>query len=189
VSDGRDRRVGLLHGLTQTIAIVLVTASVVLRIVDVAAGAVALLAAGTGLSLASAYLGGHLVLGRGVMVDHNAWTVGPRQWTSTVAVAELEDGRPQMADVDGRQILVTRVDGVISAIENACSHAGGPLSMGAVRDGTVTCPWHGSCFRLRDGAVLNGPAQAPQPMLETRVREGVVQVRGRRVPRTVETNH
>lgn len=189
VSDGRDRRVGLLHGLTQTAALGLVTGSVVLRIVDVPAGAVALLVSGTGLSMASAYLGGHLVLGRGVMVDHNAWTAGPRQWTPTVAVAELDDDRPHAADVEGRQVLVTRVDGVIAAIENACSHAGGPLSMGAVRDGTVTCPWHGSCFRLRDGVVVRGPAQAAQPMLETRVRDGVVQVRGRRVARTVETNH
>ncbi len=188
VSDGRDRRVGLLHGITQTAAIALVTGSVVLRIIDVPTGAVALLAGGTALSMASAYLGGHLVFGRGVMVDHNAWTAGPRQWTPTIAVADLQDARPHVADVEGRQVLVTRVDGTISAIENACSHAGGPLSMGVARAGTVTCPWHGSCFRLRDGAVVKGPAQAPQPMLETRVREGVVEVRGRRAPRRVEAS-
>lgn len=183
VSDGRDRRVGLLHGLTQTVAIALVAGSVVLRIVDVPTGAVVLLVTGAGLSMASAYLGGHLVLGRGVMVDHNAWTVGPRQWTPTVAVTDLENDQPHVADVEGRKILVTRVDGTISVVENACSHAGGPLSMGVVRDGTITCPWHGSCFRLRDGAVLNGPAQVPLPMLEARVRDGIVEVRGRRPPR------
>jgi nitrite reductase/ring-hydroxylating ferredoxin subunit len=41
----------------------------------------------------------------------------------------------------------------------------------------VTCPWHGSCFRLRDGAVVKGPAQHPQPVLETRVRDGAIEVR------------
>jgi nitrite reductase/ring-hydroxylating ferredoxin subunit len=52
--------------------------------------------------------------------------------------------------------------------------------MGKVADGVVTCPWHGSCFRLRDGAVVRGPAQNPQPMLEARVRDGSVEVRAHR---------
>jgi nitrite reductase/ring-hydroxylating ferredoxin subunit/uncharacterized membrane protein len=180
VSDGRDRRVGLLHGITQTIALALVSGSVVLHLVDVPAAGVVLLVAGTGLSMASAYLGGHLVLGRGVMVDRNAWTVGPRQWTPAVALDELVDGAPKPVEIEGRIILVTRIDGAISAIENACSHAGGPLAMGKVADGVVTCPWHGSCFRLRDGAVVRGPAQNPQPMLEARVRDGSVEVRAHR---------
>jgi nitrite reductase/ring-hydroxylating ferredoxin subunit/uncharacterized membrane protein len=180
VSDGRDRRVGLLHGITQTIALTLVAGSVALDLVDVPTLPVALLVAGTGLSMASAYLGGHLVLGRGVMVDRNAWVTGPRQWTATVAIGELEESVPHAVEVEGRVILLTRIDGAVSAIENACSHAGGPLSMGRVEDGVVTCPWHGSCFRLRDGAVVKGPAQNPQPMLEVRVRDNRVEVRAPR---------
>jgi len=41
----------------------------------------------------------------------------------------------------------------------------------------VTCPWHGSRFRLGDGSVARGPATAPQPVFETRVRNGSVEVR------------
>jgi nitrite reductase/ring-hydroxylating ferredoxin subunit len=180
VSDGRDRRVGLLHGITQTAALTLVAGSVALDLADVPVAPVVLLVAGTGLSMSSAYLGGHLVFGRGVMVDHTAWTTGPRSWTRAVAVDALADGAAEAAEVDGRRVLVSRADGVVSAIEDACSHAGGPLSLGAVRDGVVTCPWHGSCFRLRDGAVVKGPAQNPQPMLETRVRDGWIEVRAPR---------
>jgi len=180
VSDGRDRRVGLLHGITQTVALTLVAGSVALHLADIHEGAVVLLVAGTGLSMSSAYLGGHLVLGRGVMVDHTAWTVGPRAWTRAVKVDAIAEGEAEAAEVDGRRVLVSRTDGVVSAIEDRCSHAGGPLSRGAVRDGVVTCPWHGSCFRLRDGAVVKGPAQNPQPMLETRVRDGWIEVRAPR---------
>jgi len=177
VSDGRDRRVGLLHGLTQTLALGIVAASVGLRLGDLTVPAIFLLVAGAALSVASAYLGGHLVLGRGVMVDHTAWTDGPRGWTRTIEPAELADGETRAVDVEGRQILLSRAGEDVAAIENACSHAGGPLSMGPIRDGVVTCPWHGSCFRLRDGAVVKGPAQHPQPVLETRVRDGAIEVR------------
>jgi nitrite reductase/ring-hydroxylating ferredoxin subunit len=44
----------------------------------------------------------------------------------------------------------------------------------------VTCPWHGSTFRVSDGAVIHGPATARQPAFESRITEsGWVQVRPR----------
>lgn len=54
---------------------------------------------------------------------------------------------------------------------------GGPLSKGTLGDCSVTCPWHGSRFRLTDGAILNGPTTFPQPAYETRVRDGKIEVR------------
>jgi nitrite reductase/ring-hydroxylating ferredoxin subunit len=56
----------------------------------------------------------------------------------------------------------------------------GPLSDGDLTgsgdDARVTCPWHGSVFRVSDGVVVHGPATADQPAFETRVRDGIVQV-------------
>ncbi len=179
VSDGRDRRVGLLHGVLQTVALLTVSTSVALRLLDALLPGQVLNAAGLGISAASAYLGGHLVLGRGVMVDHTAWTRGPRTWTRTVEVAELSEGRAKAVPLEGREVLVSMIDGTVAVIENACSHAGAPLSLGTIEGGVVRCPWHGSCFRLRDGAVVKGPASHPQPMLDARVRDGWVEVRGR----------
>jgi nitrite reductase/ring-hydroxylating ferredoxin subunit len=46
-----------------------------------------------------------------------------------------------------------------------------------VTEETVTCPWHLSTFRLEDGAVLRGPATAPQPSYKVRVREEKVEIR------------
>lgn len=179
VSDGRDRRLGLLHGILQTIALLIVVGSIVLRLTDVLLVGQILLAAGLGLSMASAYIGGHLVLGRGVMVDHTAWTRGPRAWTRALELSELAEGKAVPVPIEGRQVLVSLTGGIVSAIENACTHAGGPLSLGLIENGVVKCPWHGSCFRLRDGAVVRGPAAHPQPMLDTRVCDGWVEVRGR----------
>jgi hypothetical protein len=41
----------------------------------------------------------------------------------------------------------------------------------------IQCPWHGSRFSIRDGHVVDGPAVHPQPCLETRIRNGQVEVR------------
>ncbi len=46
-----------------------------------------------------------------------------------------------------------------------------------MRDGCVECPWHGSRFRLADGSVARGPAFAPQPVVDVRIRNDVVEVR------------
>ena len=43
------------------------------------------------------------------------------------------------------------IRGVVSAIDDRCSHAGGPLSRGAIRDGVVTCPWHWYSYELATG--------------------------------------
>ena len=52
----------------------------------------------------------------------------------------------------------------------------GPLSDGDLSGGCVTCPWHGSIFRLADGSVARGPATAPQPVFDTWTRDGILQV-------------
>ena len=53
-----------------------------------------------------------------------------------------------------------------------CTHESRPPAEGRFADGCVTCPWHGSTFRLADGKVVRGPAAASQPVYETRVTDG-----------------
>ena len=75
-------------------------------------------------------------------------------------------------------MLLVRRGGTIHAISNRCSHRGCSLHDGDFSSGTsVVCPCHGSTFSLKDGALLHGPATAPQPAYLTRVRDGKVEVR------------
>jgi nitrite reductase/ring-hydroxylating ferredoxin subunit len=57
----------------------------------------------------------------------------------------------------------------------------GPLADGEVtvvdEEPCVVCPWHGSTYRLSDGAVRRGPATMPQPVLAVRVVDGRVEAR------------
>jgi len=75
------------------------------------------------------------------------------------------------------------------AIGATCSHLGGPLDQGDVEDDCVTCPWHGSTFRLADGSVVHGPATAPVPAYEVRVIGRTVRVRPRAGPARERLTH
>ncbi|WP_020650114.1 Rieske (2Fe-2S) protein [Solimonas variicoloris] len=68
----------------------------------------------------------------------------------------------------GKQaLLLSRVDGVVHAVENRCPHLGLPLARGEVADGAIRCPFHGSRFSLCDGRNLDwvnalGPVTLPE---------------------------
>jgi nitrite reductase/ring-hydroxylating ferredoxin subunit/uncharacterized membrane protein len=178
VSDDQDRRIGLLHGLLNTVALGLQGASLGTRISGHRSAARALGGASLMVTGAAGYLGGHLVFTKGVMVNRVAWSTGPRRWTRALQEADLPDDSPAAVEVEGRQVMLYRYRGRLYAIDNICSHAGALLSRGPVADLTVTCPLHGSRFALADGCVLRGPSSQPQPVLPTRIRNGWIEVRG-----------
>jgi nitrite reductase/ring-hydroxylating ferredoxin subunit/uncharacterized membrane protein len=178
VSDDQDRRIGLLHGLLNTVALGLQGASLGTRMAGHRGTARVLGAASLTVTGAAGYLGGHLVFTKGVMVNRVAWATGPRRWTRALQEADLPDDSPTAVEAEGRQVMLYRHDGRLYAIDNICSHAGGLLSRGPVADLTVTCPLHGSRFSLADGCVSRGPANQPQPVLPTRIRNGWIEVRG-----------
>jgi nitrite reductase/ring-hydroxylating ferredoxin subunit len=75
--------------------------------------------------------------------------------TTTTAVPP---GSAQGFQIADRRIALFNVDGSFFAIDDECTHEGGPLSEGEVASGCVTCPWHGAEFDLRTGKALALPA-------------------------------
>ena len=179
VTYGRDRRLALVHGLVNTAVLGLQLGSLAARLRGRKGRGRLLSVTGLGAAAAAAYLGGDLVFDRALAVNHPAWLSGPSEWTDVAADADVTEGALTVVDVDDRKVLLTRVDGVVCALENTCVHASGPLNEGTVEHGEVVCPWHGSRFRLSDGAVLGGPATFPQPQFAARKVAGRVQIRGR----------
>jgi nitrite reductase/ring-hydroxylating ferredoxin subunit/uncharacterized membrane protein len=188
VSNDEDRRIGLFHGLLNALALGLQGASLGSRLAGYRGPARALGASSLTVTAAAAYLGGHLVFTRGVMVSRVAWAVGPRRWTRALPEADVRDDLPIAVEAEGRQIMLYRHRGRLHALDNTCSHAGGLLSRGTVENLTVTCPLHGSRFALADGAVGRGPASQPQPVLRTRIRNGWIEVRGGQPPPRMPAN-
>ncbi len=176
-TDGRARKVGLLHGLLNVGATVLYTTSLVLRRKQKRTAGVGFAMLGYAVSSASAYLGGHLVFSEQIGVNHAAAQEMPKEFVPVLSDAELREGELKRADAGGVPVLLVRCEGDVCALAHTCSHLGGPLSEGKLEGDVVQCPWHGSRFNVRDGSVVDGPATFPQPRFETRVREGQIEVR------------
>jgi nitrite reductase (NADH) small subunit len=72
---------------------------------------------------------------------------------------EVSPGTGKTVEIEGRSIALFNLAGTYHAIDNTCTHVGGPLGEGDVNGETVTCPWHGAKFNITTGAVLGPPAR------------------------------
>jgi nitrite reductase/ring-hydroxylating ferredoxin subunit/uncharacterized membrane protein len=176
---GKTRRIGVVHAVGNTAALTMFGASLAARRAGSRRLGFWLSTIGMGVASASAYLGGHLTFGKGIGVDNTAFDAEPEHWAEVLTVDELSDGKLIHAKADGADVLLFRDGDDVYAVSDRCTHRGCSLSDGEVKTGTVICPCHGSTFRLADGAVVRGPATAPQPAYDTRVVEGRVEVKVR----------
>jgi nitrite reductase/ring-hydroxylating ferredoxin subunit/uncharacterized membrane protein len=176
-TQGKSRRVGLVHAVANGSALCLYSSSAIARASGSRTIGKALGLAGFGVLMFGGFLGGHLSFGNAVNVNKTAGRTGPREWTPVMAESELADGEHRKVDAGKVSVLLYRSGAGILALDSVCSHMGGPLEEGTIADGCVTCPWHGSTFRLGDGHIVRGPATTPQPSYEARVNDGQVEVR------------
>ena len=109
--------------------------------------------------------------------------MGDEGWVSAGSFDDLPDVKGSRASVGDATIMLVRSGERVFAIGNRCTHQGAPLDRGPVKVSgslaTVTCPVHGSTFRLADGKVMRGPAMRPVEAYDTRVVDGAVEVRPR----------
>jgi 3-phenylpropionate/trans-cinnamate dioxygenase ferredoxin subunit len=89
---------------------------------------------------------------------------------------EIAEGGVKVVYVDGVALALFRVDGVYHAMEDLCTHDGGPLAEGRREGHIIECPRHGARFDIRTGAVLAMPATGAVPTYAVRVHDGDIQV-------------
>jgi nitrite reductase/ring-hydroxylating ferredoxin subunit len=135
--------------------------------------------AGYAVATFSAWLGGHLSFGKGVGVDQTVFDSAPAEWTPVLAQAALPERTLVGAKANGLGVLLVRTGEELFALDDRCSHRGCSLHDGTLNnEETVTCPCHGSTFRL-DGSIVRGPATAPQPSFDVRANAGQIEIRRR----------
>jgi nitrite reductase/ring-hydroxylating ferredoxin subunit len=170
----QQMRVGVVHALSVGVADSLYIASLAVRNPRRAR---LLRFAGLGAAAAGGLLGGHISFRQAGGANHAEAVphLVPAGWQDLTYAGSLPDGpsRVLLGDVP---LLVVKHGTEFNVLADWCSHMSAPLSDGEFADGCVTCPWHGSVFRLADGSVARGPATAPQPVFRTRVHDGVLQV-------------
>jgi nitrite reductase/ring-hydroxylating ferredoxin subunit/uncharacterized membrane protein len=190
-TQGRGKKLGLMHGLLNVVATTLYTSSWIMRKKKkTRQTGIALSMLGYAVANASAYLGGHLVFGEQIGVDHTATADSsvPSDFTRVAAAADLQEGRPMRVVADGVAICLVKRGGSIHAISDTCSHLGGPLSEGTLDGDVIECPWHGSRFDVTTGDVVDGPATFSARTFAVRVNGADVEVRAENKQAAVDSD-
>ncbi len=129
-------------------------------------------AAGVVLLAVGGWMGGVLSFRNQIGVDHRYAEAG--KWSEAriampgqgllVTVAredELKVDQMKLLHLDGERIVLARTEDGWAAFSDRCTHKGGSLAGGLMACGRVICPWHGTQFDVRSGAVHAGPAVEP----------------------------
>lgn len=61
-------------------------------------------------------------------------------------------------ELEGKPVVLARVNNAYFAFGGNCSHYGAPLDKGVLKGHTIMCPWHHACFDIRSGTRLEPPA-------------------------------
>jgi nitrite reductase/ring-hydroxylating ferredoxin subunit/uncharacterized membrane protein len=140
--------------------------------------------AGAGLLAAGGWLGGTLVYRNQIAVDHRYAEAGKWRVESIPAsnlekeeidIGSSEDLQPdqmKLVRIGDRRLVLARTDEGYVVFDDRCTHRGGPLSDGTLACGIVQCPWHGSQFDVRTGAVRRGPAKESIGTYDVAERDG-----------------
>lgn len=137
-----------------------------------------------GLLTAGGWMGGVLVSRDQISVDHRyaqagKWKEDKVQLKGDQPILvghtdELKVDQMKLLHVGKRRVVLARtVEGYV-AFDDRCTHWGGSLAGGVMIGGVVQCPWHGSQFDCRKGAVKAGPAEQSISTYRVSEREGSI---------------
>lgn len=96
--------------------------------------------------------------------------------TKVAETKDLQPGTAKLVEVAGKKIALFNVKGQFYALDDTCTHKGGPLSEGSIEDESVICPWHGASFEIKTGKVLNPPAPSGVACYKVQVEGSDIQI-------------
>ena len=89
---------------------------------------------------------------------------------------QVKEGELYPFELDGEEMVITRVDGKVFAVHGICTHEYAQLCDGELEDETLWCPLHSSGFNIRTGEATNLPAVDPLPTYDVRIEGGQIHV-------------
>ena len=101
---------------------------------------------------------------------------GTEGFVTVAKVGEIPEGGIKVVRLDDQSVAIFHVGDGYYALEDVCTHDGGPLAEGVLEDHVIECPRHGARFDVATGAVLSPPAMAPVPRYDVRVSGDEIQV-------------
>lgn len=92
-------------------------------------------------------------------------------------LSDIPDPGRLVVEVDGQLVVLLHVSGEVFAIDDVCTHDGGPLGEGELEDHTIACPRHGAKFDIRAGTALTMPATRATKVHEVKLEGDEISVK------------
>lgn len=89
-------------------------------------------------------------------------------------IEEVQEGTGKSFQTEGKNIAIFKKNGQVFALDNVCSHRGGPLCDGDIDELSVKCPWHGFEFDFKTGTSAQG---CKVNTYETKIENGKILVK------------
>ncbi len=83
------------------------------------------------------------------------------EFVTVARVGDVPEGGVKVVRLEDQPIALFLVDGSYYALDDVCTHDGGPIAEGILDGHVIECPRHGAKFDVRTGEVLALPATAP----------------------------
>jgi 3-phenylpropionate/trans-cinnamate dioxygenase ferredoxin subunit len=91
------------------------------------------------------------------------------EFVRVAKLSEIPDPGKRLVEIDDRLVVLFHVGGQVWAIDDVCTHDGGPLVEGELDGDQIECPRHGARFNVKTGAALSMPAFEPVATHEVKV--------------------
>ena len=91
-------------------------------------------------------------------------------------IDEVPNGTKKLVEVDFVPVLIFNVDGEYYAMEDVCTHDGGPLGEGILDGDEIECPRHGARFCVKTGKALCMPAFEDIECFPVKIEDGEILV-------------
>lgn len=93
------------------------------------------------------------------------------EFVAVAKTSEVPDPGSMLVEVGERLVVLIHAAGNWYALDDVCTHDGGPLSDGPLdaEHKTIACPRHGAKFDIRTGAAVTMPATKPTKSHEVKI--------------------
>jgi nitrite reductase/ring-hydroxylating ferredoxin subunit len=99
--------------------------------------------------------------------NHNEKQQQDQQSIEVGKVDEVPVGKMKYVEIQGKEIVISNIDGKFYALDDRCGHMNARLSMGSIsNDGIVTCPFHGARFDVTTGKKVKEPVLTSSQQME-----------------------
>jgi len=98
------------------------------------------------------------------------------EFIKVATIDEITPGQARLVELNGNEVALFNLGGQFYAIDNNCTHVGGPLCEGEISGSEVVCPWHGAAFDITTGQAVGPPAIEAVRSYNLRVEDGQVEI-------------